>query len=106
MPSTPCSRLLLGLALLASPLAAPAAAQGENAFQRGSGRTDFALTYGQDWYDSFWVGDTRMAVPDVGEVTRTTVNLWAAHGLRDDLDVWASATWAQSESDGIAGFPD
>lgn len=94
-------RMPLALALFS----APSLAQGDNAFLRGQGRTDVAFTVGRDVYDEFWVGSTKVADPGVGEITRSTVNLWAAHGLRPDLDVFGSVTWAQSSSDGAAGFP-
>lgn len=94
-------RLALALALLS----APALAQGDNAFLRGKGRTDVAFTVGRDVYDEFWVGSNKVSDPGVGEITRSTVSLWSAHGLREDLDVFGSVTWAQSRSDGNAGFP-
>jgi len=91
-------------ALLA--LGALASAQGDTGFTRGQGRTDVAVSYTLDWYDEFWVGSDKVENPDVGEVERATYNLWAAHGLSEDLDLVGSASYVEAESDGAAGFDD
>lgn len=87
-------------------LSSVAAAQGETGFLRGAGRADIALTYGEDSYDQFWVGNVRVSDPGVGEITRRTVSLYTAYGLSDDTDLVFGAAWVEASSDGAAGFPD
>jgi hypothetical protein len=99
------SRSLLALPALLV-LAALASAQGDNGFTRGQGNTDVALSYTLDWYDEFWVGSDKVSDPGVGEIERTTYTLWAAHGLSEDLDLVASASYVEASSDGMAGFDD
>ena len=95
-------RLVLPLAALAG----HAVAQGDNGFLRGAGRTDLSLSYAFDSYDEFWVGGTKVEDPAVGEVARESVNLFVAHGLRSDLDLFAAASWVDVESDGTNDFND
>lgn len=83
-----------------------ASAQGDNGFTRGEGRTSVALSYTLDWYDEFWVGTTKVSDPGVGEIERATYNLWAAHGLTEDIDLVASGSYVEASSDGAAGFDD
>ena len=87
-------------------LATGAQAQGDNGFLRGAGKTDLSLSYAMDQYDEFWVGDTKVADPGVGEITRESMNLFVAHGLRNDLDLFAAASWVDVENDGTADFND
>lgn len=93
---------LLGLTALA-PLAS---AQGDTGFLRGEGRSDVALSYSLDSYDEFWVGDTKVSDPGVGEVERTTYSLYAAYGMSPDIDLVLNAAYVEATSDGAAGFPD
>jgi hypothetical protein len=94
------SRSLLALPALIT-FAALGSAQGDNGFTRGQGNTDLALSYTLDWYDEFWVGSQKVSPADVGEIERTTYNLWAAHGLSEDLDLVASASYVEATSDGV-----
>lgn len=87
-------------------LASLASAQGDTGFLRGQGRTDVAVSYTLDSYDEFWVGDTKVADPNVGEVERTTYSLYAAHGLTNDLDLVLNASYVEATADGAANFPD
>ncbi len=96
--------LLPGLA--ACLVASAPRGQGETGFLRGAGKTDVAVTYFLDTYDEFWVGGDRVSMPGVGEVDRMGYNLYAAYGLRDDLDLILSASYVEAESDGAAGAPD
>lgn len=97
-----CLRLAAGVAALA----VGAQAQGDNGFLRGQGKTDLAISYSHDQYDKFWLGDDKVADPGVGEITREALNLYVAHGLRNDLDLVFSASWVDVESDGAANFDD
>lgn len=92
---------LSAVLLLATSLSAQ-----DTGFVRGQGRTDFALSYNVDTYDEFWVGDTKVADPGVGEVERITYNFYVAHGLTNDLDLVFNAAYADVSSDGAANFDD
>jgi len=94
------------LPLCAAFLLASLASSQDTGFVRGQGRTDYALSYNVDTYDEFWVGDTKVADPGVGEVERLTYNLYIAHGLTNDLDLVFNAAYADVSSDGAAGFDD
>jgi hypothetical protein len=87
-------------------LGGTAAAQGDDGFLRGAGRLDLALSYGWEEFDEFWAGSDKVEDPAVGEVTRESLNLWLAYGLADELDVVATATWADAENDGTTHFHD
>jgi hypothetical protein len=87
-------------------LASLASAQGDTGFLRGEGRADVALSYSLDWYDEFWVGDTKVSDPGVGEIERSTLSLYAAYGLLEDLDLVVNAAYVESSSDGAGGLPD
>jgi hypothetical protein len=95
--------LALAASLLA--VAGPLSAQGETGFFRGEGHLDAALSGTFDSYDEFWVGIEDVSDPGVGEVERTSVSLYLAYGLSDDLDLIGNAAWVSSESDGAAGAP-
>ncbi|MEX1024506.1 MAG: transporter [Planctomycetota bacterium] len=82
------------------------AAQGETGFLRGQGNLDVVLSYNLDTYDEFWMGREKVSPAGVGEVDRTTYNLYAAYGLNDDVDLILSGSYVESESDGTAGAPD
>jgi hypothetical protein len=87
-------------------VASLASAQGDTGFLRGAGRCDTALSYTLDYYDEFWVGDTKVSDPNVGEIERATYSLYAAYGVSDDLDVVLNANYVSAESDGMGGFDD
>ncbi len=99
-------RATIGLAAAVATLSSSAFAQGDNGFLRGAGRTDAAITYAFDSYDHFWVGDNKVEDPGVGEITRESLNLWVAHGLREDLDLVGSFSLVEVENDGTAPFRD
>jgi len=86
-------------------LSTAASAQGETGFLRGKGRADVVLGATLDRYDHFYVGDMRVENPAVGTVKRWSGVLYAAYGLRDDLDLIASAAWVRSQSNGTANSP-
>ncbi len=100
------SRVAFTLAAAVAAISGRAVAQGDNGFLRGTGRTDVAITYAMDSYDHFWVGDNKVKDPGVGEVTRESLNLYVAHGLREDLDLVGSFALVEAENDGTANFRD
>ncbi len=80
-------------------------AQGETGFLRGAGNFDLSLNYDYDSYDRFWVGDTKVQVDGVGKITRQAISLYGAYGLSDNLDLVATATYVDVDSDGTANSP-
>ncbi len=87
-------------------VAGSATAQGDNGFLRGAGKTDLSLSYAMDRYDQFWMGTKRVEDPGVGEITRESLNLHIAHGVREDLDFVFAAAFVDVENDGLAPFDD
>jgi hypothetical protein len=99
----------LSLFLVSATLAAlsgTAQAQGDNGFLRGRGKFDIVLSYTEDSYDEFWIGDDKVSPPEVGEVTRESWTLYGAYGLRDDLDLFLSGSYVDAETDGTVPFED
>lgn len=84
----------------------PLLAQGDTGFLRGLGKLDISLTYTNDSYDEFWVGDDKVSAPPVGEVERQTTSLYTAYGVRDDIDLVFSAAYVEASADGTGNFPD
>jgi hypothetical protein len=88
-----------------------ASAQGDTGFLRGKGRGVLATSYSLDSYDHFWVGNDKVDgdAAGVGEVERTTLSVYAAYGLRDDLDLVMNGSYVRATADGPGaggGFPD
>jgi hypothetical protein len=75
--------------------------QGDSGFLRGKGALDLALSYSEDTYDSFWVGSDRVTDAPFGEVTRTTINLYAAYGLSQQTDLVVGLSHVGSETDAV-----
>ncbi len=83
-----------------------ARAQGDNGFLRGAARTDVVLSYAFDQYDEYWIGNHKVKDPGVGEVTRESLHIYVAHGLRDDLDLVGTLAYVDAENDGSSRFSD
>ncbi|MBL8862168.1 MAG: hypothetical protein JNK02_09160 [Planctomycetes bacterium] len=98
-------RTTLRLVTISLLLASPALAQGDTGFLRGAGKTDYVLSWTQDSYDRFWVGEDKVSDPGVGEITREATALYVAYGLRDDMDLVLSGSYVSAESDGSGGIP-
>jgi hypothetical protein len=76
-------------------------------FFRGQGNTDLAFSIGWEWYDQFWVGDTKVDAPvELGAISTNTYDIYIAHGLRDDLELIGSAPSVSRSGDGAAPPPD
>ena len=89
--------ILIGLFLYGS----LAFSQGDTGFLRGKGSLDLAVSYTDDSYDSFWIGSERITDAPFGEVTRTTINLYAAYGISDNIDLVTSLSHVKSETDAV-----
>jgi hypothetical protein len=80
-------------------------AQGETGFLRGQGHTDAAFTYSYEKYDDFWMGTKKVHDPGVGVVSRQTGSLYLAYGLRDDLDLFGTASLVKAQATGSGANP-
>lgn len=75
-------------------------------FTRGAGNTDVAITFLNESYDQFWVGDQEMDLPPpLGSISVNSLNIFAAHGITDNLDVVASLPWISASADGDGSGP-
>lgn len=104
MPRHAIRLLCAVLALLAT--AFPALALDLNGFMPAAGQGDVALSFTSESYDEFWVGNTRVADPGVGEVETESFSLWLRYGLTDRLAIIANLPYVDVTSDGLGGFGD
>ena len=79
----------------------PAAAADLNGFLREKGHGDVALSYTSENYDQFWLGTTKVDVPNGGDVDTTSLSLWFAYGLTDNLTLVGDLPYVKSKSDGF-----
>ncbi len=93
---------LAAAALLAA--ATPALALDLNGFlpARGSGSLAFSVT--REGYDEFFVGETKVSDPGVGEVDIQTISVWLQWGITDDFAIVANVPYVDADSDGLGGF--
>lgn len=84
--------------------AGPAFAWNMNGFLRDRGRGDVAVSYNMESYDEFWAGETETSAPPLGTVTNQSVSTWFAFGLLDQLTLFGSLPWVESEGDGSANL--
>ena len=75
-----------------------------NGFVREKGHVDVAPSVTFESYDEFWVGETQVADPGVGQVDTTSLAIWVAYGITDDLTFVANVPWVDADSDGLDGF--
>jgi len=98
--------IALRAALLLASASATAVAQGDTGFLRGRGKTDISFGYAAESSDDFFVGTDKTSSTAIGKVTHESFNLWAAHGLTNELDLFVAASWVDAENDGTAKFHD
>lgn len=89
---------------LAVVAALPASANNINGFLRDKGEFDVALTYTSESYDQFWVGDTKVSDPGLGEVSTDSATMWLAYGITKNITVWANIPYVDAEGDGTANL--
>ncbi|NJL28948.1 MAG: transporter [Thermoanaerobaculia bacterium] len=65
-----------------------------------------ALSWTSESYDEFWVGNEKVSVPDLGEVTTRSLSTWFTWGLTDNLALVANVAHVDVDTDGLAGFED
>lgn len=95
-------------AVLAAALLLPAstAAMNLNGFLPARGEGAVAISYTAESYDEFWVGETKVQEPALGEVETTSLSLWTRWGLTDRLALVANLPYVEVSTDGFAGFED
>ncbi|MCB0714117.1 MAG: hypothetical protein KDD67_17465 [Ignavibacteriae bacterium] len=75
-------------------------------FTRGSGNTDIALSLMSESYNQFWVGQEEMDLPPpLGTISTTSMNLFIAHGITNEVDIVASLPYISSSADGDGSGP-
>jgi hypothetical protein len=94
------------LALMLAALGAPLYAMDINGFLPGRGHGDLAVSYTAEGYDEFWVGETKVSDPGVGEVDIKSSSVWVQWGLLDNLAIVANLPYIDASSDGLGGFED
>ena len=94
------------LILAAAGLAAPLHAMDINGFLPARGHGDLAVSYTAEGYDEFWVGETKVSDPGVGEVDIKSFSVWVQWGLLDNLAIVANLPYVDASSDGLGGFED
>jgi hypothetical protein len=106
-PLSACRPYLVLLAVLTGlALAGPTAATNMNGFMPEAGHGDLAISYTNEGYDEFWVGDVKVSDPGVGEVDIDSIAAWFQWGLTDDLALVVDAAYVDASSDGLGGFED
>jgi hypothetical protein len=91
------------LGLLAG-VAGPAAALDLNGYLPGDGKGHLAVSYTRESWDEFWLGETKVSDPGVGEATIRSLTAWFTWGLTDDLAIVANLPSVDADSDGLGGF--
>ena len=92
--------------LLALLLPSSAGALDITGFLPARGGGDLAFSFTSEGYDEFWVGETKVSDPGVGEVDITSLSLWFDWGFTDDLALVGNVAHVDAESDGLGGFED
>jgi hypothetical protein len=98
--------LTVALAVLLAALAPAAFAFDMNGFLPEPGHGDLALSYTSEGYEEFWVGETKVSDPGVGEVDISSVSAWFQWGLSDDLAIVGNLAHVDASGDGLGGFAD
>ena len=72
-----------------------------NGFLRDKGKWDVALSYTSESYSQFWLGTTKVDVPNNGDVDTGSYSLWFAYGLTDRWTLTGDIPYVDAESDGF-----
>lgn len=105
-PERVVGKLAGALMALASIVPLPASAYDTNGFMPEAGRGDLAVSYTAESYDEFWVGDTKVSDPGVGEVETDSLAVWFRWGFTDNFALEANLPYVDTTSDGLGGFED
>lgn len=98
--------LAAGLAGFLLTVGTPANAFDLNGFMPEAGHGDVALSFNTESYDEFWVGDTKVSDPGVGEVETTSITLWGQFGFTDRFALVANLPYVDVDNDGLGPFGD
>lgn len=77
-----------------------------NGFMPARGQGDVAFSATAESYDEFWVGETKVSDPGVGEVETTSFSFWGQYGFTDRVALVVNLPYVDVESDGLGGFGD
>lgn len=105
-PKTTAARLFVCLLALAGLLPSSAGALDITGFLPAQGGGDMAFSFTSEGYDDFWVGETEVSDPGVGEVDITSLSLWFDWGFTDHLALVGNVAQVDADSDGLGGFED
>ena len=94
------------LAVAGVVLAPPVRAFDVNGFLPQRGQGDVAISYTSEGYDHFWVGETKVSDPGVGDVDIKSTSIWLQWGLTDSLALTANLPYVDASSNGLGGFAD
>ena len=67
-------------------------------FMKGQRKASFAVTYSQESYDTYYVGQTETRNPNLGTITTKSLNLYGTYGLGYDLDLIVAAPYIRTEA--------
>ncbi len=67
-------------------------------FMRGKGNLVTALSYSNESYDSYFVGDTKTKNPNLGTIKTNSLGVFVAGGVTDYLDVILSAPYISTKA--------
>ncbi|MEM7245165.1 MAG: transporter [Acidobacteriota bacterium] len=83
------------------------AANTEDGFLKGKGRTELVLSLATERFDDFRFGSERMDLPPVfREIDKRSASVMVKHGLTDDLDLTVQLPYISSRADGDASLGD
>lgn len=100
------ARVLTAAACTAFLYGSAAAQDIMDSFTRGAGNTDIAITVTSESYDQMWMGSQEMPLPaELGKISTTSINIFAAHGITDDIDLVASLPYVSATADGNGNGP-
>lgn len=96
----PVQRLaaIAATALTCAALAAPARAAEFSGFLQEKGRGDVALSYTGERYESFWLADTKTAIPNDSGVHTKSTSIWLAYGITDRLTLIGNLPYIRASS--------
>lgn len=103
---TTAARLFVCLLALAGLLPSSAGALDITGFMPARGGGDMGFSFTSEGYDEFWVGETAVSDPGVGEVDITSLSLWFDWGFTENLALVGNVAQVDADSDGLGGFAD
>ena len=93
------------LVAVAALWALPSQASGDiNGFLREKRHGDVAFSFSDESFDRFWLGSTKVDVPNGGDFKTRSLSLWVAYGITDNLTVTADLPYVDAESNRFASI--